>query len=65
MGDRKDAYRILVAGPEGKRRRGKARRRWKDSIKTDFQEVMDRIDLAQNRDRWGDIENWVRNVRVI
>ena len=30
------AYRVLVGGPDGKRPLGRARRRWKDNIKTDL-----------------------------
>jgi hypothetical protein len=41
--------------PEGKRPFGRPRRRWKDNIKMDIQEVgcggMDWIELAQNSDR--------------
>jgi hypothetical protein len=36
MGERRGAYRILVRKPEGKII---PRRRWKDNIKMDFQEV--------------------------
>ena len=39
VGDRRGAYRVLVARPEGKRRPGRPRRRWEDNIKTDLQEV--------------------------
>ena len=42
---------------EGKRKLGKYRRIWEDNIKMDLQEVgcgvMDWIELAQDRDRWG------------
>jgi hypothetical protein len=45
----------LVEKPEGKRSLGRRRRRWEDNIKMDLQEVgcgdMDRIELAQDRDR--------------
>jgi hypothetical protein len=55
MGERKGLYRVLVVKPEGKRSLVRPRRRWKDNIKMDLQEVgcggMDRIDLAQDRDR--------------
>jgi len=55
MGERRDAYRVLVGKPEGKRQLGISRRRWQDNIKMDVQEVgcgvMDWIDLAQDRDR--------------
>jgi hypothetical protein len=39
MGERMDAYSILVAGPEGKRQLGSLRCRWDGNIKKDFQEV--------------------------
>jgi hypothetical protein len=46
MGDRTDAYRVLVGRPEGKRPLGKPRRRCEDNVKMG---VMDRTDLALNR----------------
>jgi len=39
MGERRGIYRILVGKPEGKRQHGRSRRRWKDNIKVDLQEV--------------------------
>jgi hypothetical protein len=45
-----------VGKPEGKRPLGRPRRRWKDNIKMDLQEVgfggMDEIELPQDSDRW-------------
>jgi hypothetical protein len=38
MGDMTDACRILVGEPEGKKPRGRPRRRWEDNIKTDLRE---------------------------
>jgi hypothetical protein len=38
MGEKRDAYRILVGRPEGRRPLGRPRRRW-DNIKMDLQEV--------------------------
>jgi hypothetical protein len=39
MWERKDAYRVLVGKPEGKRLLGRPRRRWEYNIKLDLQEV--------------------------
>jgi hypothetical protein len=68
MGERRDVYRILVGKPEGKRPLGRARRRWKDNIKMDLQEVgcgcVVWIDLAQDRDRWRALVNAVMNLRA-
>jgi hypothetical protein len=38
-GEGRGAYRILVGRPEGRRPLGRRRRRWKDNIKMDLQEV--------------------------
>jgi hypothetical protein len=62
--------RVLVGKPEGKRplALGRPRRRWEDNIRMDLQEVgcggMDRIGLAQDRDRWRAIVKAVMNFRV-
>jgi hypothetical protein len=39
MGERRDAYRVLVRKPEGRRPLGRPRRRWEDNIKMDFRDV--------------------------
>jgi len=39
MWERRGVYRVLVGNPEGKRPLGRLRRRWKDNIKIDLQEV--------------------------
>jgi hypothetical protein len=61
-------YRVLVGRPEGKRPLGGDRRRWENNIKMDLQgvgcEVMDWIELAQDRDRWRAFVNAVMNLRV-
>ena len=35
----RNAYRVLVGKPEGKRPLGRPRRRWEDNIKMDLREV--------------------------
>jgi hypothetical protein len=39
MRERRGAYRVLVGKPEGKRQPGRPRRRWKDNVTMDLQEV--------------------------
>ena len=61
-------HRVLVRKPEGQRPLGRHRRRWKDDIKMDLQEVecegMDWIELAQDRDKWQALVTAVMNLRV-
>jgi hypothetical protein len=39
MRERRNAYRILVGRPEGRRPLGRPRRRWVDNIKMDLRET--------------------------
>ncbi|KAJ4431604.1 hypothetical protein ANN_20203 [Periplaneta americana] len=68
MGESRNAYRVLVGRPEGKRPLGRPRRRWEDNIKMDLREVgyddRDWIDLAQDRDRWRAYVRAAMNLRV-
>jgi hypothetical protein len=63
MGEKRNAYRILVEKPESKRPR-----RWVDNIKMDLREIewdgMDWIDLAKDWDQWRALVNMVMNLRV-
>jgi hypothetical protein len=68
MGEKMNAYGILVGKPEGKRPLGRPRRRWVDSIKIDLGEIvwdgMNWIDLPQDRDQWRALVNTVMNLQV-
>ena len=67
-GEKRGVYRVLVGKLEGKRPLGRPRRRWKDNIGMDLQEVgcegVDWIDLVQDRDRRWALLNEVMNLRV-
>jgi hypothetical protein len=39
MGEKRNAYRLLMGKPEGKRPLGRPRRRWVDNIRMDLGEV--------------------------
>ncbi|KAJ4446933.1 hypothetical protein ANN_13635 [Periplaneta americana] len=68
MGESRNAYRVLVGRPEGKRPLGRPRRRWEDNIKMDLREVgyddRDWFNLAQDRDRWRAYVRAAMNLRV-
>jgi hypothetical protein len=67
-GTKRNAYRLLVGKPEGKRPLGRPRRRWVDNIRMDLGEVgcgdVDWIGLAQDGNRWRAVVNSVLNLRV-
>jgi hypothetical protein len=69
MGVKRNACKILVGKPEGKRSLGIPRRRWVENIKIDLREigwdVLDWIDMAQDRDQWRALVNTVLNLRVL
>jgi hypothetical protein len=56
MREKRNAYRILVGEPKGKRPLGRPRRRWENNIRIDLREIgwggMDWIDLPQDRNQW-------------
>ena len=68
MEQSKNAYRVLVGKPEGKRPLGRPRRRWEDNIKMDLREVGsdpgEWIDLAEDREQLRAYIRAVMNLRV-
>jgi hypothetical protein len=67
-GKKRNAYRLLMGKPEGKRPLGRPRRRWADNIRMDLGEVgwgdVDWTGLAKDRNRWRVLVNSVLNLRV-
>jgi hypothetical protein len=67
MGEKRNAYTILLRKSEGKRPLGRPRRRWVDNIKMDLREIardgVDWIDMAQDRDQWRAFVKTVLNLR--
>jgi hypothetical protein len=68
MGEKRNAYRLLMGKPEGKSPLGRPRLRWVDYIRMDLGKVgwcdVDWIGLAQDRNRWRVLVNSVLNLRV-
>jgi hypothetical protein len=64
IGEMRNAYRILVGKPEGKRPLGRPKRMWVNNIRMDLRKIawdgMDWMDLAQDRA----LVNTVMNLRV-
>jgi hypothetical protein len=68
MGEKRNACRLLVGKPEGKRPLGRTRRRWMDNVKMDLLEIdwggVDWIGLAGDRDKWRALVKAVMNLQV-
>jgi len=68
MGEIRNAYRLVV-GELGEKTAQKPRHRWKDYYKINLQEkgwedIMDWVDLAQDRNKWQDLVNAVTKRHV-
>ena len=68
MVEGRGVHRVLVGKPDGRRPLGIPRRRWKDNIKMDLEEVGrgcgDWMELAQDRDMWRALVSTVMNFGV-
>ena len=68
MEQSRNAYRVLVGKPEGKRPLGRPRCRWEDNIKMDLREVGcdpgEWWDLTEDRDQWWAYVRAVMNLQV-
>jgi hypothetical protein len=68
MGEKRNAYRLLVGKPEGRRPIRRPRCRWLDNIRMDLVEVgwgdVDWIGLAEDRGRLRVLVNSVLTLRV-
>jgi hypothetical protein len=68
MGEKRNAYRLLVGKAEGRRPLGRPKYRWLDNIRMDLVEVgwgdVDWIGLAQDRDKWRALVNSLLILRV-
>jgi len=68
MVEKKEACRISVGKPEGKKPLGRSRRIWEDSIIMDHkgirQEDVEWINLAQGKEKWWTCVNTVINLLV-
>jgi hypothetical protein len=67
-GKKRNACRLLVGKPEGRRPLGRPKRRWLDNVRMDLVEVgwgdVDWIGLARDRDKGRVLVNSVLNLRV-
>jgi hypothetical protein len=67
MGEKRNAYRLLVGKAEGKRPPGRPRRRWVDNIRMDLGQIeccVDWIGLVQDGDKWRALVNSAMDLQV-
>jgi hypothetical protein len=63
-----NAYKILVGKPEAKRSFGRPKRRFEDNIRMNVREIgwenVNWLSPAQDRDRWPDLMNTTKTLRL-
>jgi hypothetical protein len=68
MKEIRNSYNIFIRKPEGKRQRGRPRRRWEDNIRMDIRETVwegvDWMHLAQCKGCWWGHVITVKNLQV-
>jgi hypothetical protein len=68
MREKRNAYRVLVRKPEGRRALGRPRCRWEYNIKMELREIgwgdLGWIHLTQDRDKWRALVYTVMNRRI-
>jgi hypothetical protein len=68
MGEKMNAYRVLVGTPEGKRPLGRPRHMWEDNTGMDLREIgksgLNWINQAQDKDQWRALVNTIMNLWV-
>jgi len=66
--EQRNAHRLLVGKPQGKRPLGTPRHRWGDNIKMDLKEILwedpNWIHVAWHRDKWWALKNMVMDLQV-
>jgi hypothetical protein len=62
--DMRNAYKIFVGKPEGKRPLGRPRLSWEDNIRMDLREMGYKVVDWMERDQWRALVNMVMNLRV-
>jgi hypothetical protein len=64
----RNAYKILVGKPEGKRPLGRPGRRWEDNIRIDLRKIgwkaVEWMYLARDTNKWQVLVDTVMNLRV-
>ena len=68
LGEKTNAYRVLVGKTKRKGPLGRPRRKWEDNIEMDLNQIgwedVDWMNLTQNRQKGGSSVNTVMNPRV-